>query len=58
MIWVSEKWANHSSHPGRPAMVKSTTQDPIVNASVTIAAVALLSVIDAAKRATAPISRP
>jgi hypothetical protein len=39
-------------------MVKSSTQEPMVNASVTIAAVSLLSVIDAAKRATAPISRP
>ena len=55
---VSDRLASHSIHPGRPAMVKSITHDPMAKARVTMAAVALLSVIDAANSATAPMSRP
>jgi len=57
-IGVSDRPAIHSSRPGRPASVKSSTQEPTVKASVTMAAVALLSVIDAANSAMAPISIP
>ncbi len=56
--WVSDKRDSQSKKPGRPATVKSSTQEPIVTASVTIAAVAALSDIDAANNASAPTSSP
>ena len=48
----------HSSRPGWPAKPKSKTQEPMVNASATIAAVAALSEIAAANSAMAPTNRP
>src|SRR5262245_51382419 len=57
-ICVNDRRETHSNKPGRPAAVKSTTQDPIVTASAIIAAVAALSQIDAANNATAPTSAP
>src|SRR5437588_3830930 len=55
---VNDSRAIHSSRPGWPARVKSKTHEPSVNASVTIAAVAELSEIDAANSAMAPTSKP
>ena len=46
------------ARPAGPASAKSSTQEPIVKASVTIAAVAALSEIAAANSAMAPTSRP
>ena len=55
---VSDSRPTHSSTPGWPAKAKSKTHEPIVNASVTIAAVAELSEMAAENSAMAPTSRP
>ena len=55
---VKESRAIQSNTPGRPATVKSSTQEPMVKASVTIAAVAALSAMAAANSATEPTSNP
>ena len=55
---VNDRAAIHSSRPGRPATVKSSTQEPIVKARVTIAAVAALSDTDAENSAMAPTNKP
>jgi hypothetical protein len=54
-ICVSERRESQSRKPGLPAAVKSSTQEPMVKASATIAAVAALSETDAANNASAPI---
>ena len=55
---VIDKRESHSRRPGWPATVKSKTHEPMVKASVMMAAVAALSDMDAANSAMAPISRP
>src|SRR5262249_37583193 len=55
---VNDRSAIHSTRPGGPATVKSSTHDPMVNASVTMAAVAALSDTAAANKAIAPTSEP
>ena len=56
--WVNDRRDSQSNKPGRPAAVKSSTHEPMVKASVRIAAVAALSDIEAANNAIAPTSRP
>ena len=57
-VCVSDNRDIHSSTPGWPASAKSSTQEPIVKASVMIAAVAALSEMAAANSAMAPTSKP
>src|SRR3954454_1488998 len=57
-VCVRDSCESQPRTPGCPAAVKSSTQEPIVKASVTIAAVAALSEIEAAKSAIEPISIP
>ena len=56
--WLSDSREIQPSRPGLPASVKSSTHEPIVNAKVTMAAVAAPSEMDAANNAMAPISKP
>src|SRR4029077_13734582 len=53
-VCVSDRRDTHSSTPGCPASAKSSTQEPIVKASATIAAVAELSEMLAENSAMAP----
>src|SRR5258706_5858273 len=57
-VCVNDNCATHVDKPERPATVKSNTQDPIVVASATMAAVAELSDIVAANSEIAPTNRP
>src|SRR5262245_927358 len=57
-VCVSESRAIHPSQPGCPARAKSSTQEPMVKASATIAAVAELSETAAANSAIEPTSKP
>ena len=57
-VCVSDNCDIHPSAPGCPASAKSSTQEPIVKASVMIAAVAALSEMLAENSAMAPINTP
>src|SRR3954454_14732648 len=57
-VCVSDRRESQSRSPGRPAAVKSNTQDPIVKDSAMMAAVAALSEIEAANSEIAPIRSP
>jgi len=57
-VWVSDRRETHSKSPGCPASAKSSTHEPMVTASVMMAAVAALSAIAAAASAIAATSRP